>query len=208
MDFLTFFATLIQALAWPTTVVVIVIILRADIAKLLADIRTARYKGLQVDFGREIGKVEAKGKELPSDPQPAATPAVKPALPESNERDAIRELARLSPASAVVSARVQLEHGLNSALRELDPSKGSQGSHSIGRAIEELSRKEVLDSETREVLDGLRRIGNQAAHAFPKDASLTESDAVRYYDTVIRALKSVQRQIVLRHLEHGTGIGH
>ena len=59
MDFLTFLATIIGSLAWPACLLVALFMLRRPIAELLPSLRRLRYKELEVDFGKELEKIEA-----------------------------------------------------------------------------------------------------------------------------------------------------
>ena len=64
MNWLQFIAALIDSVAWPTAIVVLVIVLRTQIRSLLATLTSLKYKGLELDFGRELKKVEAAAKDV------------------------------------------------------------------------------------------------------------------------------------------------
>ena len=57
---LQFFASLAGSLAWPATVVVVV--LRNQCRRFLLTLTRLRYKDLELDFGRELKEVEKKAR--------------------------------------------------------------------------------------------------------------------------------------------------
>jgi len=57
MDWLTFVTKIIESLAWPVSIVVIVLILKKPISALLPLLRNLKYKDLELSFGEELKKV-------------------------------------------------------------------------------------------------------------------------------------------------------
>src|ERR1051325_1135276 len=111
MDWLAFFASIIASLAWPLTVIILVILLRDPLTRVLLTLTHLKYKDLEIDFKRELEELEEKAKAID----------VKPQLPEiraSEKKDTLqflaeaRQLAAQWPEGAVTLAWQAVEHEL------------------------------------------------------------------------------------------------
>ncbi len=54
MDWLTFLATIIQAVAWPVTIVAIAYLLRKELRALIPLLTKLKYKDIELEFGRRV----------------------------------------------------------------------------------------------------------------------------------------------------------
>ena len=54
MDWLTFIAEVIKAIAWPVTAITIFLILRRPLLNLFPLIQRMRFKDVEVDFSRQV----------------------------------------------------------------------------------------------------------------------------------------------------------
>ena len=59
MGALGFIASVIDSLAWPAVVVILVLALQAPLDKLLPELKRFRYGEVEIDFGREVRELEA-----------------------------------------------------------------------------------------------------------------------------------------------------
>jgi hypothetical protein len=118
MDILTFISSLVQSLAWPVAVVLIVFIFRQSLAKLIPGLRRLKYKDIEAEFGHQIE--EAK--------QELGPPAPPPALPgpqkegEAQRKGNLlyyRSLAEVSPRAAILEAWIEFEVAANNAVESL-----------------------------------------------------------------------------------------
>ncbi len=112
MSYLDFIATLVQALAWPIAVLLIVLIFRKKISELLSE-RMTRFKAgpLEVEWARQISETQAELEEA------GATPPVT----NSPMDPTMRDLAERSPAAAIVEAFGQIELALRHIARSWLP---------------------------------------------------------------------------------------
>jgi hypothetical protein len=62
MDVLGFIASIIDSLAWPAAIVVLVVVLQAPLRKLLQELTRFRYEEVEIDFGREVQRLEDRAK--------------------------------------------------------------------------------------------------------------------------------------------------
>jgi hypothetical protein len=184
MDWPTFVTELIKALAWPITVLIIIIVLRKPLANLLPTLQRLRYRDLEIEFGRQVQELsEDVKRELP-----AATAA-------GTDRPHVArlgELAQLSPRAVVLESWLDVEEaaieatrrrGLNLAYREL------RAPILLGQALEQSG---ILDESKAQIYHRLRILRNAAAHAsefaFEPDSALEYADAAMRLAAYLRAV--------------------
>lgn len=154
MDTLSFVAALVTALAWPVTIVVVVLLLRREIVSLFPRLKNLKFKDLQAEFAEElavaarvadktlpIGMAEKKGKFL----QPAFS-------------DASVIGVSLAPASAIDEAWKQLLSEMEDALSR----HGIQEPLSIGAIERELVSRNLLPNNASELIRSLKEAHDQA----------------------------------------------
>jgi len=162
MDFLTFLATIIGSLAWPASLLVALFMLRGPIAELLPSLRRLRYKELEVDFGKELEKIEAvmdtveektqpKG-ELPVGVQPEPLPKTRTEL--------LEKLADLSPNAAILESWRNVERTLDFYFSSRGIERPRSGQTILGHLDYDPNFPPQLVSAYQE----LRLLRNRAAH--------------------------------------------
>jgi hypothetical protein len=184
MDTLTFISKVIEALAWPVTLLIILLALRRPLLNLFPVIQRLRWQGLELDFGRQVQALAMEARqELP--PTRSVLKAEEPL------RTHWIELAQFSPRAVVLEAWVQLEkaaieatrrHGLN--LRSVD----LKSPLILGQALEESG---ILQQQTPTIYHQLRNLRNAAAHA--SDFSFSPDSAIEYADLATRLTEYLQK---------------
>jgi len=91
MDWLTFIAAIVKALAWPLTVLGVFAVLRRPLLGLIPLVARLKFKDLELDFGRRLAEVRAEAESLPGVPSAAPT--------ESD--DTLLRLAAMAPRATV-----------------------------------------------------------------------------------------------------------
>ena len=174
MDWLTFIATVIVVLAWPTAIVVAVLLVRRPVASMLPLLRRLRYGELEAEFAEDLKQAQEAVKALP--PEPRAP------TPEGAVLSHLEELAALSPRAAVVESWRQLNEAARAAVERLHlaeaPDKLSPRDYP---AL--LANRGILDSELFDVFHRLRTLRNKAAHG-GSDVEITRDDALEYISLV------------------------
>jgi hypothetical protein len=106
MDWLTFFATNIKSLAWPTAAVIALLILKTQVGNLLHTLgirlQKAKGAGLEFIFGEAVDEIETT----------LAGEVKEPALPIEN----ISQLTQLPPPYVVSQAWLKLEQAIRDAV--------------------------------------------------------------------------------------------
>ena len=171
MDWLTFIAELTKALAWPLSVLVIVILLRKPFSDLIPLLQRLKYKDLEIEFRKQVQEVRAEvNEELPS-AHPSSALA-------SQVIDSLKELARVSPRNAVIETWQKVEAAALEAAHKNNVSLPFGEVASPLRVIRDLERAHVVDPSKMAIFHDLRALRNQAAHA-PEFALSTQA-AIEY----------------------------
>jgi hypothetical protein len=162
MDWKQFFAAIVTALAWPSAVVIVVILLRSPLTKLIPRVRSLKYKDLHIDLADKLEAVKEK-LEAETESDPPRRPFV--ALP------GVLELARIDPRAAIISAWIEVERAtIEMALKA--------GIAITGTALSIANHLHALDCLSEfefETFRNLRRVRNDAVHLTTKDVTFDEA---------------------------------
>jgi hypothetical protein len=123
-----------------------------------------------MEFGQQVKEVRA---EAPAELPASTTQALAPGVP-----DTMRELARVSPRSAVTESRRQGEMAAQEAARRNDIFLSPREVNSPTHLLRELTRAEVIDQGKVGLFHDLRSLRNQAVHA--PEFALSQEAAVEY----------------------------
>ncbi len=179
MDTFTLISKLVENLAWPVSICILVFMLKADIGKTLNNIRKLKHKDTEIDFGKEL-----------KDTAIVASQTV--GLPESDSFDyGSSELALLSPRGAVIESWLSVEKELHKfALRhgiEVDPKKPFR--------IQDIKMHNLdynaLGKGTITILESLRRLRNEAVHL--QDSNISPESAKEYQLLSKRVIQALQQ---------------
>lgn len=162
MDLLTFIAAIVGSLAWPVSLLVAVFMMRKPLTELIPEIRRLKYKDLEVDFGKELEKIEAvmdtverlpksKG-ELPVEIEPEPLPKTRNEL--------IEKLATLSPIAAILESWRNVERTLDIYFMSRGIARPISGQTITGHLDYDPNFPPQLVSAYQE----LRLLRNRAAH--------------------------------------------
>lgn len=168
MDTLTFVAELSKSFAWPVLILLLFLLLKKPIRDLVPLITKLKYKDFELEFRRKVENVEAElDIDLPSK-------ELKEVFLE--DTDKIMKLAEVSPRSAVIEAWRTLESELFTIAREeYRKYEGHEIALMTQRlAMNTITKSERFNKEFIEMLNELRTMRNQAAHApeFALDSKL------------------------------------
>jgi hypothetical protein len=172
MDFMTFLAKVIEFLAWPITIIVLVKILRAEIKALLPFLKKLKAGPVEAEFERDIKEIKEYSKVQSGDVarQGVVTP----------EQQMLLQLVQINPRAAVLEAWRGVEQ---SAIRVIQnkaiyvPERESRSPLALIRA---LNKEKILSEDEISLYHELRMLRNQAAHT--QDFSPTTDAALAYID--------------------------
>lgn len=171
MDWLQFISSIVDALAWPIAVVILVYFLRKPVKELVPLLQKMKYKDFEMEFGRKLAEArEEIALERPSKSEESISP----------QEERIIELARVSPRAAVTEAWRWVE------LATLDAASNLLGNEfknktATFQAIRKLERDDRMDHGAVALMRELRGLRNDAVHS-PEFALSIES-ALEYIET-------------------------
>lgn len=186
MDLLAFVASLVQSLAWPAAVVLIVLAFRQSLAKLIPGLHRLKYKDVELEFGRQLQEVRQELGPTPTQPAlPAPAESGRAALPEPKGTTRYyQSLAEISPRAAILEAWLDFELAANAAVESIQPSTKGRPL-SMPRLFSVLAEADLLSSSEVDALTRLRALRNQVVHGPEPDLS---ADIIAEYALLLRRI--------------------
>jgi hypothetical protein len=167
VDWLTFIAELVKALAWPVAALVIFAVLRTPLLRLIPLLGRVKYKDFEFDFGRRLEEAAAEAAALPDTDAPH--------LPTATGDSHLLRLAESSPRAAILEAWIRLEAAAIEAARRRNVTVASSQLRSPSALIQFLEESHVLDARQAAIFHDLRGLRNSAAHASNFTPSVAEA---------------------------------
>lgn len=186
MDWLTFTATIIQALIWPIAAVLILFLLRNQITSLFSRISRIRVKDIEADFVDTLQRLKKESSlSFPSN-------RIKESMIIENNEDSYK-LAKTSSRYAIMEAWEKVEI----AIENLAISKKILRSGLIGRlnptvVAQMLLDHRIIDDDTLTAFSFLKQLRNRAA--FEPDFQLSSGTTRTYLisaEFFVRQLKDI-----------------
>ncbi len=172
MDIAYLIWNFVWVLAWPLTILIIVLIFRKPLAQAITAVEKFRFKDWEIEFSRglKIAEDKAKGLKLPP-PQYARLLTETPISPYQH----LFDLASTYPRAAVTEAWLYIEM----ALRKLASARGitTKGIQAEREVLRKLTLSGELPDGTTDLYDRLRNLRNQAVHAVKFDISSREANS-------------------------------
>jgi hypothetical protein len=185
LDWLTFSSQLVGSLAWPVVVLGCVLLLRRSVLSLLPTLRSAKYGGLELEFGKRLMELESKA-ATSGLPEPTERPAWVYESPDDwTFGEYIERLAPISPRMAIVEAWRSVEMALRGAAR----STGPNSPRDLMTIAAQLQSEGALPINAVTMLNDLRKLRNQAVHA--NEMALEPDQAIEFARIAERVIASI-----------------
>ena len=169
MDWLTFFAESLKALGWPVAAVIIAVLFRQQFVELLQRLKKGKVGSAEFEFETAVREMVETAPEAEVKPDQVGTPiGVSP-----------------EPRTAILDAWLQVEDAAARLAAKVSPIS-ARTARSPGVAMREIAKAGVLDGYHLSVLNELRHLRNQAAHAHDFNPS---RDAVLEYVKLAQEVK-------------------
>ena len=173
---------LTQALAWPVTSLVIVLVLRKPIRQMLTHRPMNKLKAgpFEVEWDRMMAEAEADI----SKPAPAALPG--------GVRDELSTEAQVDPAVAVLAAHTRVDRTLRQILSATDTPTEEINRAGSTVGIARLAHKNGLITEkSLQAIEGITVMRNLAAHGSSREITPEQAeDYLALVDAIVYALRS------------------
>ena len=186
MDSLTFISSVIDSLALPITVIVIVWLLKDNISHVFPFIQKLKHKEFEVEFSKSIKELAEKYETAIEHPPEYVEYLVSPS------KQKLYLLAEVSPRSAILESWLLVEMAAAEIIQErgLLTRKKMIGPLKIGQFLREA---QVLSSEQIEIYNKLRHLRNQAVHV--ADASFNLDEVKEYVDFALSVAYQLEKKL-------------
>jgi hypothetical protein len=186
MDWLTFFSTAIKYLAWPTAVILLVLILKHEVRGLVWTLgsRLQSFKGFGVEttFGEAVDQVEQL---LPAPELKEITRL------EGDAAQRIETFSAVPPAYMVSQSWLRLEQAIREVLDKRSAAAGRPPRPRLDY-VRAASTEGLLNDDELPAVKRLREMRNLAAHSIDPPISIT--DALRYHDMVQVLIDAIKQR--------------
>ena len=171
MNWLQFIATMVDSLAWPITVIAVVLLLKSRLPVLLSFVERLKYRGFELEFRKGV-------QQLLSEQSRSALPAL--ADEQTDEpRNRLYALAELSPRSAILLAWLEVEAAAAETLQIKEPGLAPKMRMAVPLRIGNmLTRNGILSADQLRVFYRLRELRNEAVHI--SDATFPLNEVSEY----------------------------
>ena len=166
--------SLVDSLAWPVAVVVLVLIFRVPLQNSLRGLTRIRYGSMEMNFEKEIQKLGDRAQAAGYDIQATRSLHDPDSLDSTQIVNNAKRLAWEFPGPAVGLAWTAVEHESSQAVGRLD----NLPAYKLPvNGINLLNHRGYLDADTYGFLIQMRRLRNSAVHASRDAKKITDEDA-------------------------------
>ena len=193
MDILSFISSLVASVAWPFTVVVVILIFRNSIGKLISSMAKFKYKDLEAEFH----SIEIKADAIPEITER------KEALPKyeqvvySSLIEQIKDIAPRSPEGAIFISWTAVEAALSAVVNRLAISPDAPSSRSVTHNLNCLREYTKADLNITSTINDMRVLRNKIAHGDMGMYKISVEQALDYgriSEKIIGALQRLKRE--------------
>jgi hypothetical protein len=179
MDWLTFITRIVDALAWPGTVIVVLILIRKELPEIARNLRKLKIKGVELEFGEAAKAVASEAKDAV--PSGGANTRLM-GQPKDELAERLYSIAELAPRAAILEAWLQVEAAAVDVIRK----KSSPNLKSLPgpmRLRDNLMKIEILNPKQMAVFENLRILRNEAVHL--AEAQFTRASVENYIEAAL-----------------------
>lgn len=173
---------LVEALAWPITILIIIFLFKKELAKIFTRLSSFKYKEFEAQFNLGLDTAEEKAKELPIEQRGDIKLTGSAEVVFDSKYARLREIAKLSPRSAISSAWFEVENVLYEINKE--SLKYNAPSFKLSQVLNDLVKKELISNSANDIFRELRQLRNQSVH-YPEFA-INQDEAERYIDVALK----------------------
>ncbi len=177
MEILEFIDSLVASIAWPVTVVTVILLLRSELPKLATSLRKFKYKDVELEFDAAMktiaGEVEAS---LPKD-------SIQKSESIESVKSHLEAIADIAPRAAILEAWILVESSAAKLIALRGSSEGRVG-YGPSAMRDNLQRAQVLSPKQLVIFEQLRHLRNEAVHVH--DAEFTKTSVAHYIESSVQ----------------------
>lgn len=188
MDPLTFASVVIDALAWPISILLTAILFRRPLSELVASLTRLKHGEFELEFGQSIKSVALTASDR--------LPELQEHTHDTEVRDKVMKLIPVSPTAAIAEAWRHLETVAIETAKRADVELTDLALRKpiyIGGA---LHAHDVISEDDMKLFRELRRLRNEAVHYDKME--VTNEQALSYLDTAMRLSVKMRHAVLTR----------
>lgn len=190
MEIANLIVRILEAIAWPLTVIIIMFIFKSQLGRVILTLSKLRYKDLEIEFDKDLKDAEYKARELQL-PSPEDIKGIPEAVVPTSPYDRLSQIAAISPRAAVTEAWQIIE------LSTMEAAKAQgitvRGARAEREVIRSLVKRAKLQEGTLDLYENLRRMRNNAVHAH--EFEIDTEEAIRYVDLALSLAYRVRMSV-------------
>ncbi len=181
MDWLTFTAKIVEALAWPATLIGLLWIVRKELPQIASSLRKLKYKDVELEFGEAAKQLAAEVKEVVPQDEPKLDLKIGLAT-RSDAQERLTTLAVLAPRAAILEAWLLVESAAADAIQRtgLGTAPSMSGPQHL---MQRLQKGGLLRPRQLGIFEKLRRLRNEAVHS--ADANFAQEAVLSYIESAV-----------------------
>lgn len=179
MDTYELISSLVDSLAWPLVILLIIIILKTPLNKLFSNLSMLRYNELEMEFSKSLETVE---ENLNDNVSLTSEKIVKD--PE------MQKIINLKPEAAILISFKNIEDELFNTFVRLGLEVERNSINPSKYYIDTLAKLGYLDVDTSYSLKELKNLRNLAAHS---SVSITTDAADNYYELSLKVINKLKQ---------------
>ena len=180
MEVANLFIRIIEAIIWPVTVLIIILIFRQQFKRALLTLSKLRIKDIEVEFDKNLKDAENKAEELQI-VYPEEIRKIPEPLELTSLYERLLEITKISPRAAITEAWRTIELYTMQAANAQGITVG--GAIAGKKTIRKLIDKGKLEEGVIHLYENLRSMRNKAAHA--QEFEIDSAEAARYVDIAL-----------------------
>ncbi len=179
---MTFVSKLVETLAWPAVVLIVVSLLRKELGALFAILKKVKAGPVEAEFEREINELKSVAD--------AELPAVEQQALVTSGQNELEQLAQVNPRAAIIESWRRLELAARKALSRLGITMSWRDAASPIAHARNLARNALLSQEELVLFNDLRNLRNMSVHA--ENFSPTLDAALSYIEVASRVQQTLR----------------
>ena len=170
---------IIQTIKWPTTIIILVLILRNPLSELIKKTKNVLYKDLQIDFGEDLQIIESEAENIPSEHLNDTE-----IVDAHNTNFDLYDIADISPNQSIVEAWRSVECSAKKLIKMYRPDTDFDVETPFRKMQNILYRGNIIDKQSTSVFKKLRQLRNKVVHA--EGYELSPDQAKKYVDLALK----------------------
>ena len=120
INYIEYIFKAVDSLAWPVSILIIILIFRKELSAVLSQLSNLEYKGFKANFGNKLQDVEQKIKEIKRTEVEDSNVESELTINQENDYDRIMRIAEISPRAAISEAWSEVEAAARKAAAQAD----------------------------------------------------------------------------------------